>query len=143
MHESDHACLHKINVTWYDFNGTPVETEAGVSVMGAGILVAWSQQVWALVQMELVVAASVKKEESVQKESVQRESVHMVSFVATLVQKESVQRELVNGWMNMSKKKYKSVISSLATNTYLQTCEPDTVHESDLTQHAQMHTNIK
>ena len=87
--------------------------------------------------------ASVKKEESVQKESVQRELVHMVLFVAASVQKESVQRESVNGWMNMSKKKYKFVISSLATDTYLQTWEPDTMHESDLTQHAQVHTNIK
>ena len=43
------------------------------------------------------------------------------------------QASIVNGWMNKSKKKYKYVISSLATDTYLQTREPDTMLESDLT----------
>jgi hypothetical protein len=53
------------------------------------------------------------------------------------------QASIVNGWMNKSKKKYKFVISSLATDTYLQTRESDAMREPDLTQHAQVHTNIK
>ena len=65
---------------------------------GAGILVAWSQWAWALVQMELVAAASVKKEELVQKESVQRALVHMVFFCGC-IGAEGVSAEGVGEWM--------------------------------------------
>jgi hypothetical protein len=40
---------------------------------------------------------------------------------------------VINGWMNKSKKKYKFVVSSLATDTYLQTREPDVMQEPDIT----------
>jgi hypothetical protein len=40
-----------------------------------------------------------------------------------------VQASIVNGWMNKSKKKNKLVISSLATDTCLQTREPDAAQE--------------
>ena len=45
---------------------------------------------------------------------------------------------IVNEWMNKSKKKYKFVISSLATDTFLQTQEPDAMREPDITQHVQV-----
>jgi hypothetical protein len=48
------------------------------------------------------------------------------------------QASIVNGWMNKSKKKYKFVISSLATDTFLQTREPDAAQEPDITQHVQV-----
>jgi len=48
------------------------------------------------------------------------------------------QASIVNGWMNKSKKKYKFVISSLATDTFLQTQEPDAMREPDITQHVQV-----
>jgi hypothetical protein len=40
---------------------------------------------------------------------------------------------VINGWMNKSKKKYKFVNSSLPTDTYLQTREPDVMQEPDIT----------
>jgi hypothetical protein len=50
------------------------------------------------------------------------------------------QASIVNGWMNKStsKKKYKFVISSLATDTFLQTREPDAMREPDITQHVRV-----
>jgi hypothetical protein len=40
--------------------------------------------------------------------------------------------------MNKSKNKYKSVISSLARDAFLQTQEPDAMREPDITQHVQV-----
>jgi hypothetical protein len=48
------------------------------------------------------------------------------------------QASIVNGWMNKSKKKYKFVISSLVTDTFLQTRESDALQEPDSTQHVQV-----